>query len=82
MSLAAWFFGLIGSYSGSAGTLLGAVTPGTQSGGNSVPVMVTVPRRGAFTVTITPGTVILSAPNRVSAKGTLLDITVTARPPD
>jgi len=78
VSLAAWFFGLIGSYSGSAGHCSQTVNPsGTQTGGNSVPVTVTVPRRGAFTVTITPGTVTLRAPNRVSAKGTLLDITVT-----
>jgi hypothetical protein len=78
VSLTAWFFGLIGSYDGSAGRCSETVNPsGTQTGGNTVPITVTVPRRGAFTVTITPGTVILSAPNRVSAKGTLLDITVT-----
>jgi len=76
--LAAWFFGLIGSYAGSVGSCSETVNPsGTHTGGNSVPVTVTVPRRGAFTVTITPGTVILSAPNREAAKGTLLDITVT-----
>ena len=78
VSLAAWFFGLIGSYDGSTGSYSETVNPaGTQTGGNGEPVTVTVPRRGLFTVTITPGTVILSAPNRVSAKGTLLDITVT-----
>ena len=78
VSLAAWFFGLIGSYDGSAGRCSETVNPsGTQTGGNGEPVTVTVPRRGLFTVTITPGTVILSAPNRVAAKGTLLDVTVT-----
>ena len=44
-----------------------------------MPVTLTVPPRGAFIVTITPGTVTLSAPNRVSAKGRLLNITVTDR---
>ncbi len=78
VSLAAWFFGLIGSDDGSAGLCSETVNPaGTQTGGNGEPVTVTVPRRGLFTVTITPGTVILSASNRVSAKGKLLDITVT-----
>jgi hypothetical protein len=78
VSLVAWFFGLFGSYAGSVGRCSETVNPsGTQTGGTGVPVTVTVPRHGDFTVTITPGTVVLSAPNRVSAKGTLLDITVT-----
>lgn len=78
VSLAAWFFGLFGSYAGSAGSCTETVNPsGTQAGGTGEPVTVTVPRRGVFTVTITPGTVILSAPNRMSAKGKLLNITVT-----
>src|SRR5579859_5474919 len=78
VSLAAWFFGQIGSYAGSAGRCSEIVNPrAAQGGGNTVPITVTVPRHGAFTVTITPGAVILSAPNRVAAQGTLLDITVT-----
>ena len=78
VSLVAWFFGLFGSYAGSVGRCSETVNPsGTQTGGTGVPVTVTVPRRGDFTVTITPGTVVLSAPNRVSAEGKLLDITVT-----
>ncbi len=81
VSLVAWFFGLIGSYGGSIGRCTETVNPsGTQTGGNGgVPVTLTVPPRGAFIVTITPGTVTLSAPNRVSAKGRLLNITVTDR---
>jgi hypothetical protein len=80
--LVAYFFGLIGSYAGSVGRCTETVTAsgspgGGGNGGNSVPITVTVPHRGAFTVTITPGTVILSAPDRVAAKGRLLDITVT-----
>src|SRR5208282_3739718 len=46
VSLAAWFFGLIGSYAGSAGRCSETVNPaGTQTGGNGEPVTVTVPRR-------------------------------------
>ena len=79
VSLTAWFFGLIGSYGGSVGRCIETVNPsGTQTGGNGgVPVTLTIPPRGAFVVTIIPGTVTLSAPNRVSATGRLLDITVT-----
>jgi hypothetical protein len=81
VSLGAYFSGLIGAYEGSAGRCTETVNaPGSGgggNGGNSEPITVTVPHRGAFTVTITPGTVILSAPDRVAASGRLLDITVT-----
>jgi hypothetical protein len=77
--LSAWFFGLIGAYAGSVAHAAETVNPAAGSAGNGQPITVTVPRTGAFVVTITPGTVILTAPNRTAASGTLQDVTVIDR---
>jgi hypothetical protein len=79
LALSAWFFGLIGAYAGSIARYSETVDPAAGSAGNGQPITVTVPRTGAFVVTITPGTVILTAPNRTGATGTLQDVTVIDR---
>ena len=79
VALSAWFFGLIGAYAGSVARYSEAVNPAGGSAENGQPITVTVPRTGAFVVAITPGTVILTAPNRTGATGTLEDVTVIDR---
>lgn len=62
------------AYASSTGTVTETVNAPPQVG--SVPVTVSVPSNGAFSVTVTPGTVNLSV-SGLTATGTLQDITVT-----
>ena len=74
-ALSALFTSTTGAYVDSRGTFSLVVRPlGRQTAG-SVPVLVTVPRSGAFTVTIEPGTVVLT-PLGSTATGTLQSVTV------
>ena len=57
-------------------TSTGAYTETVSPAGGTVPVAITVPQSGAFTLTITPGTVNLSV-SGLTALGTLQDVTVT-----
>jgi trimeric autotransporter adhesin len=70
-SLSAVFIPATGSYLTSAGTFTEAVDVT-----GSVPLAISVPQAGTFTVTIAPGTVNLAV-SGLTATGTLEDITVT-----
>jgi hypothetical protein len=71
-ALSATFTPSSSSYGSSAGT----DTETVSAYGGTVPVALTVPQSGTFTLTVTPGTVNLSV-SGLTATGTLEDITVT-----
>jgi hypothetical protein len=71
-ALSATFTPSSSSYGSSAGTY----TETVSAYGGTVPVALTVPQSGTFTLTVTPGTVNLSV-SGLTATGTLEDITVT-----
>ncbi len=74
VALSAVFTPASSSYLPSTGTYTETVDPASLAG--SVPVTITVPQSGAFTLTVAPGTVNLAV-SGLTATGTLQDITVT-----
>jgi hypothetical protein len=78
-ALSALFTSTAGAYADSRGTFSLVVRPPRRQTAGRAPVLVTIPRSGAFTVTIQPGTVVLT-PLSWTATGTLQDVTVADTP--
>ena len=76
MALFAQFTPTSGSYLFSQGTYTETIYPAGTTAAGSEPVTTTVPLSGAFTLTVTPGTVNLMV-SGTTATGVLQDVTVT-----